>query len=132
MYTIGMSSTTMRIKLLLNTKRLARFVTELNVSHKYPLLKQQVGKTQANQLYYIPDEEMSLGEDDFLQKKADRENDKKVDICIYIYVFIYIYTYMYICICIFIYIYIYIYIYKYIYTHIYIYIYIHIYVEESK
>jgi hypothetical protein len=73
-----MSSTTIRVKMLLNTKRSARFVTELNVSHKYPLLRQQVGKTQANQLYYVTEAEMALGEGGAnLQKKADKINEKK-------------------------------------------------------
>jgi hypothetical protein len=80
----GMSSTTIRVKMLLNTKRSARFVTELNVSHKYPLLRQQVGKTQANQLYYVTEAEMALGDGGAnLQKKADKINDrKKTDILV--------------------------------------------------
>ena len=47
----GMSSTTLRSKLCLYGKRAARIATELNTVHGYPMRKQQVGKTQANQLY---------------------------------------------------------------------------------
>ena len=47
----GMSSTTLRMKLCLYGKRAARVASELNTVHGYPMKKQQVGKTQANQLY---------------------------------------------------------------------------------
>ena len=47
----GMSSTSLRMKLCLYGKRAARVATELNTVHGYPMKKQQVGKTQANQLY---------------------------------------------------------------------------------